>query len=88
MPIAYKHLKLEAHYRIDLIVEDLVVVEVKSVSLLTPVFDAQIVTYLQLTNCPVGLLINFNVPRLKDGVRRKLNPRTSAEKTTWIRENE
>ena len=88
VPIAYKNLKLEAHYRIDLIVEDLVVVEVKSVSLLTPVFDAQIMTYLQLTNCPVGLLINFNVPRLMDGVRRKLNPRTSAEKITWIRENE
>jgi hypothetical protein len=50
-------------------------VEVKSVIALTPVFDAQLITYMQLTHCPAGLLINFNVARLMDGVKRLLNPR-------------
>ena len=78
IPIVYKGLLLEAAYRVDLIVEDLIVVEVKAVAVLTPVFEAQMLTYLQLTGCPAGLLINFNVPRLMDGVCRKLNPRSSA----------
>ena len=75
VPIIYKGTPLEAAYRIDLIVEDLVVVEVKSVAGLAPVHEAQLLTYLQLTGCPAGLLINFNVPRLMDGVRRLINPR-------------
>ena len=80
VPIVYKGMALDASYRIDLIVEDLVVVEVKSVALLLPVFEAQLLTYLHLTRCPAGLLINFNVPRLMDGVKRLLNP--TARKTT------
>jgi GxxExxY protein len=55
-------------------VDDLVVVEVKAVSLLTPVHSAQVITYLKLTGCPVGLLMNFNVPLLTAGVRRLVNP--------------
>jgi GxxExxY protein len=74
VPIVYKGLKLDAAYRIDLIVEDLVVVEVKSVAALAPIHEAQGLTYLRLTGCPAGLLINFNVPLLVDGVQRLLNP--------------
>jgi GxxExxY protein len=74
IPIIYKGMALDAGYRIDLIVEDLVVVEVKSVAAVAPVHHAQILTYLRLTGCPAGLLINFNVPRLMDGVKRLINP--------------
>jgi GxxExxY protein len=56
-----------------LIVEDLVVVEVKAVVDLLPVFEAQTLTYMRLTKCPLGLLINFNVPRLMEGVKRLIN---------------
>ena len=73
-------MSLEASYRIDLIVGDVVVVEVKSVAALLPVHQAQLLTCMVLTNSPVGLLINFNVSRLMDGVKRLLNPRASAER--------
>ena len=73
--VVYKGTPLDARYYVDLIVEDFVVVEIKSVGALIPVYEAQTLTYMQLTACPVGLLINFNVPRLMDGVRRLLNPR-------------
>jgi len=73
IPIVYKGVLLAASYRVDLIVEGLVVVEVKSVAALTPVFSAHVITYMRLTHCPAGLLINFNAPRLMDGVKRLLN---------------
>ena len=57
-------------------------VEVKSVATLTPVFEAQILTYMHLTCCPAGLLINFNVPRLMDGVKRLINPRAARTEKT------
>lgn len=79
VPVVYKTLKLEAFYRVDLIVEDIVVVEIKSVAAITPVFKSQLLTYMKLTECPAGLLINFNVPKLVDGVARMLNPRAGAE---------
>ena len=63
-------MRLDAGYRIDLIVEDLVVVEVKSVGALLAVHQAQVLTCLSLTGCPAGLLINFNVAKLMDGVKR------------------
>jgi GxxExxY protein len=75
VPIVYKGMTLDGCYRVDLIVEDCVVVELKSAAALVPVHQAQVLTYLGLTDCPVGLLINFNVPRLMDGVKRLLNPR-------------
>jgi GxxExxY protein len=75
--VVYKDTPLKARYQVDLIVENLVVVEVKSVSTLLPVHQGQTLTYMQLTDCPVGLLINFNVPRLMEGVKRLLNPRAS-----------
>jgi GxxExxY protein len=70
MPLVYKEKKLDIGYRIDLMVEEKVIVEVKSVDTLIPVHMAQIMTYLKLSGCRIGLLINFNVPFLKDGIRR------------------
>jgi GxxExxY protein len=88
VPVVYKGTTLNAHYRADLIVEDLVVVEVKAVVALLPIFHAQTLTYLHLTECPAGLIINFNVPRLMDGVKRVINPRatTGIRETTGTRE--
>jgi GxxExxY protein len=74
VPITYKGQELDTCYRIDLIVEDLVVVELKAVEKTLPVHEAQVLTYLRLTGAPLGLLINFNVPKLTDGVKRLLNP--------------
>ena len=74
IPIVYKGMQLDTSYRVDLIVEDLVVVETKAVTTLLKVHEAQVLTYMKLTDCPAGLLINFNVPRLMDGVKRLLLP--------------
>jgi len=74
VPITYKGTRLGSSYRLDLIVEDKVIVEVKSVEALAPIHKAQVLTYLRLTGMPAGLLINFNVPRLMDGVKRLINP--------------
>ncbi len=75
IPIVYKTIRLPAAYRIDVIVEDQVVVEIKSVDALAPLHSSQLLTYLRLTERPAGLLINFNVPTLMSGVRRLINPR-------------
>jgi len=75
VPLVYKGLKLEASYRIDLIVEGDVIVELKAIEQLLPVHESQLLTYLRLTGCPVGLLINFNVSKLIDGVKRRVNTR-------------
>jgi GxxExxY protein len=82
VPVVYKGARLKAHYRIDLIVENLVVVEVKAVTTMLAVYEAQALTYLRLTGCPAALVVNFNVPRLIDGVRRLVNPRAGIEVTT------
>jgi GxxExxY protein len=73
VPLIYKGLRLEASYRVDLIVEDHVIVELKAIEQLLPVHETQLLTYLRLTGCPVGLLINFNVPKLTDGVKRRVS---------------
>lgn len=73
VPIGYHGAKLEAGYRLDLVVEDTVVVELKAVAKLLPVHEAQVISYLKLSGYPVGLLINFHVPRLRDGLRRFVN---------------
>jgi GxxExxY protein len=75
VPIVYKGKQISGSYFIDLCVEDSVIVEVKCVASLLPVHEAQTLTYMRLLGCPVGLLINFNVPRLMEGVKRLLNPR-------------
>jgi GxxExxY protein len=69
LPAYYKG-RLLGEYRVDLVVDDLVVVEVKSIERLNPVFEAQLLTYLRLTGKRIGLLINFNSRLLKDGVKR------------------
>ena len=70
LPIIYKGIKLESSYRLDILVEEKVVVEIKSVEALLPVHEAQLITYLKLSGLIVGLLINFNVPYLKQGIKR------------------
>jgi len=73
LPVIYKGEECELGYRIDLLVENKVVVEIKSVEELTDVHMAQILTYLKLSKCKLGLLINFNVKRLTDGLKRVVN---------------
>lgn len=70
LPLIYKEIKLEVGYRMDFLIENSVIVEIKSVEALTDVHIAQVLTYLKLSNSKVGLLINFNVLRLKDGIKR------------------
>jgi GxxExxY protein len=72
LPVLYKGLKLDCGYGLDLLVEDRVVVELKAGEQILPVHEAQLLTYLHLAHKPVGLLINFNVPLLKDGIRRRI----------------
>jgi GxxExxY protein len=72
LPVEYKGTRLECGYRLDMLVAGAVVVEVKSVESLAPVHEAQLLTYLRLGGWKVGLLINFNVPILKQGIRRKV----------------
>ena len=73
LPIEYDGTKLDAGYRIDLLVENCVIVELKAVETMNPIFEAQILSYLKLSKLEVGLLINFHVPRLKDGLKRIVN---------------
>jgi GxxExxY protein len=73
LPLIYKEIKLDAGYRIDLLVEDKLVVEIKSVDALNDIHTAQVLTYLKLSGCKLGLLINFNVLKLVDGVKRLVN---------------
>jgi GxxExxY protein len=68
--LKYKDLHLRDDYRVDLIVEDKIVIELKSINDLAPIHYAQLMTYLKLTKCPLGLLINFNVVKLRDGIKR------------------
>jgi len=72
LPLLYKGMQLESGYRLDLVVGDAVVVETKSVELLAKVHEAQLLTYLKLGGWTVGLLINFNVDVLKNGIRRRV----------------
>lgn len=82
IPLVYKGLALDTAYRLDLVVEDTVVVEVKSISEILPVHRSQVLTYLRIADCPVGLVINFNVPLLVDGVKRVLNPSATMRAVT------
>jgi GxxExxY protein len=73
MPFVYKDIKLDIGYRLDLLIENKVIVEIKSVESLAPVHYAQLITYLKLSNLKLGLLINFNTKLLKDGIHRVVN---------------
>jgi GxxExxY protein len=70
LPVEYKEIKLDCGYRIDVFVEEKLIVELKSVEKVLPIHEAQILTYMKLANIKVGLLINFNVLRLKEGLKR------------------
>lgn len=73
LPLIYHEVKLEVGYRVDLLVEEKVIIEVKAVDQLNDVHLAQVLTYLKLNNNKLGLLINFNVARVKEGIRRVVN---------------
>jgi len=73
LPVYYEGLKLELGYRVDMIVGDKLIIEIKSVEALAPVHKSQLLTYLRLANMRLGLLINFNVVRIKDGIHRVVN---------------
>lgn len=70
LPVVYDGIKLEVGYRLDLVVEETVVVEIKAVEALAPIHQAQIISYLKLSGKPIGLLINFHSLHLKDGIKR------------------
>ncbi len=72
VPVVYKGVQLECGYRLDFLVRESVVLEIKAVDLMPPVFEAQLLTYLRLGGWNLGLLINFNVVVLKDGIRRRI----------------
>ncbi|MCK4357509.1 MAG: GxxExxY protein [Candidatus Cloacimonetes bacterium] len=73
MPLVFENIKLDCGYRIDLLVENKLVIEIKAVNALNNIHLAQTLTYLRLGNFKLGLLINFNVPLLKDGIKRVIN---------------
>jgi GxxExxY protein len=73
LPLIYKEIKMDCGYRIDLRVERKVILEIKSIEALAPVHFAQVLTYLRLSECKLGLLINFNTVLLKDGIHRIVN---------------
>ena len=74
IPLTYKGQPLHPSFVADIIVENTVLVEVKAVEALSPIHQAQLITYLKLTGCPIGLLMNFNTPVLKSGIRRVVHP--------------
>jgi GxxExxY protein len=76
LPLSYKGVQLDCSYRIDLLVEDAILVELKSVEQFLPIHSAQLLTYLKASNRRIGLLINFNVLVLKDGIKRIVNDYT------------
>ena len=73
IPIKYKDVYLDCGYRLDIVVENLIILELKSVKILEPIFEAQLLTYLKLSNLKLGLLINFNSSLLKDAIKRIVN---------------
>ena len=70
LPLIYKEIKLDAGYRVDFLIENKVIIEIKSIETLHPIHTAQVLTYLKLSNCKLALLINFNVLLFKEGVKR------------------
>ncbi len=77
LPVTYDQIRLEVGYRLDIVVEQQVILELKAVNQLLPIHEAQLLSYLKLSGLPVGLLINFHEVRLKDGIRRLINTKPS-----------
>jgi GxxExxY protein len=78
LPVHYDNLKLDSGYRMDLLIENRIIVELKCVETIMPIHKAQLLTYLRLANKPLGLLLNFNVVHLRDGIKRILNNKYEA----------
>ena len=70
LPVKYKGIRLDCGYRVDVLVEDKLIIELKSVERIRPIHEAQLLTYMRLAEIKIGLLINFNVMKLKDGIKR------------------
>ena len=70
LPVVYKSVRLDCGYRIDIVVENRLILELKAAERLMPIHEAQVLTYMRLSGIPTGLLLNFNTPVLKDGIRR------------------
>ena len=85
VPITYKGKKIASSLVLDILVEDTVIVELKAVDALHPVHEAQVITYLKLTGCPAGLLLNFNSVLLKNGLRRLDHPEIYVKKRSPTR---
>jgi GxxExxY protein len=73
LPVVYEKIKIDAGYRIDMIVEGVVIIENKTVEKLLPIHEAQLLTYLKMKDCKLGFLLNWNVSRMKDGIKRMVN---------------
>jgi GxxExxY protein len=73
LPVVYRDVDLDVGYRLDMLVDDEVIVEIKSIDKLAPIHDAQLLSYLKLSNKKLGLFINFNISRVKDGIKRLVN---------------
>jgi GxxExxY protein len=73
LPLIYKETKLDCGYRLDIVVEDCIILEIKSVDSIAPIHQAQLITYLKLANMSLGFLINFNVVSFKSGIKRMVN---------------
>jgi GxxExxY protein len=73
LPVVYGGIRLDAGYRLDMVIDDHVIVELKSVEAMAPIYEAQLLSYLKLSGKTLGLLINFNVLHLRDGIRRRVN---------------
>lgn len=72
LPVPYKEIVLKGKFRLDLVVEDKVIVELKNVTAILPIHEAQILTYMKITEKKVGLILNFNAPLMKDGIKRMI----------------
>ena len=73
LPVVYEKVKIDAGYPIDMIIDGSVIIENKTVENLLPIHEAQLLTYLKMRNCKMGFLLNWNVPRMKDGIKRMVN---------------
>jgi GxxExxY protein len=73
LPVKYKGLEIEAGYRLDMLVADSIVIENKSVQAFLPIHEAQLLTYMKLSGCRLGFLVNWNIPLIKDGIKRMVN---------------
>ena len=85
LPIQYKGIRLDCGYRMDMVVENKLVLEIKAVDQIAPIHEAQLLTYLRMSGCQVGLIMNFNVPLFKDGLKRIVNGYVPSSRASRLR---